>query len=326
MDPDGHSTMFKMISQRLAPAGQQGGNMEALPWLLLGFAAGAALIVGGRLLWHWWKKRCEQDVTEEDVMELVDTAEEQDVIDENQKEMISNIFEFDEVTAADVMTHRTDLVAVPAETTLVEAARIAAQEGRSRLPVYRRTMDDIIGILYIKDLLFLVEDQSCSARPVSDYMRSVMFVPEACRADELLRDFKKKHTQIAVVVDEYGGTSGLVTMEDILEEIVGNIQDEFDDEEEEMTRCEDGYLCDGSLQLEELFAAFGLELPEPEEDEEFETVSGLITQSLGRIPEPEESVELTYSGVLFRVLEVDSRRIAKVKCTRIEPEKAQESD
>ena len=325
MDPDGHSTMFRMITQRLAPAVRQGGEAGALPWLV-GFIAGAALVIGGRLLWRWWKKRCEQDVTEEDVMELVDTAEEQDVIDENQKEMISNIFEFDEVTAADMMTHRTDLVAVPADTPLVEAARIAAEEGRSRLPVYRRTMDDIIGMLYIKDLLFLVEDQSCSSRPVSEYMRSVMFVPEACRADELLREFRKKHTQIAVVVDEYGGTSGLVTMEDILEEIVGNIQDEFDDEEEEMTRCEDGYLCDGSLQLEELFTAFGLEMPEPEEDEEFETVSGLITQSLGRIPEPEEPVELTYSGLLFRVLAVDSRRIAKVKCTRIEPEDPQESD
>lgn len=333
MDPDGHSTLNPMVMllaalPALRQAPQTARPAVAVPWLLGGLAAGAAGVVLGQLAWHWWKKRREKDVTEEDVLELVDTAEEQDVIDENQKEMISNIFEFDDVTASDVMTHRTDLVAVPENTTLAEAARIAAEEGRSRLPVYQKTLDNIIGMLYVKDLLFLVQDRTRAESPVREFMRSVMFVPEACRAGELLRDFKRKHTQIAVVVDEYGGTSGLVTMEDILEEIVGNIQDEFDDEEEELTPCENGYLCDGSLELEELFAAFGLEPPEEQEEEEFETVSGLITQRLGRIPEPGEPVELDYNGLHFTVLEVDSRRIARVKCTRLpqtEPEKPEKS-
>lgn len=344
MDPDGQSTLFPTLGLAAAlmlpkafsaesfsaadfaaaqtmknPAEVSAGVSASNPlffWLCA--LGGAVLVVLVQLGWSWWKKRMTKDVTEEDVLELMDTAEEQSVIDENQKEMISNIFEFDDVTAGDVMTHRTDLVAVPEGTTLAEAAKVACEEGFSRLPVYQKTRDNITGILYVKDLLFLVRDQTEAGRTVQEYMRSVMFVPEACRAGELLRDFKKKHTQIAVVVDEYGGTSGLVTMEDILEEIVGNIQDEFDDEDEEMLPCEGGFLCDGSLELEELFGAFDLELPEEDEDEDFETVSGLITQSLGRIPEPGEPVEMEYNGVHFAVQEVDSRRIVKVKCTRVQ--------
>ncbi len=331
MDPDGHSTLTPLVfSASLAPlVFTSGTGTGAAPsagqgWAWLGGALlGAACLAAGQAALRWWKRHHDQDVTEEDVLELVDTAEEMSVIDENQKEMISNIVEFDDVTAVDVMTHRTDLVAVAENTTLAEAAALAAQEGRSRLPVYQKTLDNIIGMLYVKDLLFLVQDASKAARPVSEYMRSAMFVPEACRAGELLRDFKRKHTQIAVVVDEYGGTSGLVTMEDILEEIVGNIQDEFDDEEEAMTPCEGGYLCDGSLDLEELFAAFDLEVPEAEEDEEFETISGLITQRLGRIPEPGEQVVLEYGGIRFAVQEVDARRIVKVQCTLL-PQQVEE--
>lgn len=172
----------------------------------------------------------------------------------------------------------------------------------------------------------MAQDPSAAGSPVQDYMRSVMFVPEACRAGELLRDFKRKHAQIAVVVDEYGGTSGLVTMEDILEEIVGNIQDEFDDEEEAMQPMEGGWLCDGSLELEELFGAFDLPLPQLDEDEDFETISGLITQRLGRIPEPDEAVELEYGGIHFAVEQVDARRIVKVRCTGPVPAAAAKED
>ncbi len=330
MDPDGHSTLFALggAAPRFAPEAAAAGEFSPL-WLIVGIVIGVAAVLFIRLVWHVWKLRRDKDVTYEDVLDLVDTAEEQDVIDEDQKEMISNIVEFDEVTAADVMTHRTDLVAVAADTTLAEAASIAVEEGRSRLPVYQKTMDNVVGILYVKDLLFLVQDRARAEAPVSEHMRSVMFVPEACPAGELLREFRRKHTQIAVVVDEYGGTSGLVTMEDILEEIVGNIQDEFDDEDEELIRTEDGYLCDGALDLEELFSAFELELPEEDEDEEFATVSGLLTQRLGRIPEPDEHVEIAYNGVIFTVLEVDSRRITKVKCVRDpeaeEPEEKEET-
>ncbi len=326
MDPDGRSTLYPIVElMKKAPAETGAATAPGL-WLLLGIVAGAALTVLVLRIIFWVKKHREKDVTQEDVLELMDTAEEQDVIDENQREMISNIVELEEVTAADVMTHRMDLTAVPESTTLAEAARIATEEGRSRLPVYQKTLDNITGMLYIKDLLFLVQDPAGAENPVREHMRSVMFVPESCRAGELLLDFKRKHTQIAVVVDEYGGTSGLVTMEDILEEIVGNIQDEFDDEEEELAPCEDGYLCDGALTLDEVFKAFDMERPEPEEDEDFETVSGLITHVLGRIPEPGEPVEQDYGGLHFQVLQVESRRIAKVKCTRLPEMESEEDD
>ncbi|MBQ8611215.1 MAG: HlyC/CorC family transporter [Oscillospiraceae bacterium] len=329
MDPDGRSTLYPIAELvRLAPAENAVKAPFPAGWLLLGVLIGAAVAVGALLLAYWLKKRREKDVTQEDVLELMDTAEEQAVIDENQKEMISNIVELEEVTAADVMTHRMDLIAVTENTVLAEAARIAIEEGRSRLPVYQKTLDNITGMLYVKDLLFLVQDPADADKPVRDFMRSVMFVPESCRAGELLLDFKRKHSQIAVVVDEYGGTSGLVTMEDILEEIVGNIQDEFDDEEEELAPCEDGYLCDGALTLDEVFDAFDMERPEPDEDEDedFETVSGLITHVLGRIPEPNEAVEQDYGGIHFQVLEVDSRRITKVKCTRLPDEQTEDED
>ncbi len=325
MDPDGRSTLYPIAVQLRAPAEAAEAISPAF-WLVLGVLIGVVLAGLAVLAALWAKKRREKDVTQEDVLELVDTAEEQDLIDENQKEMISNIVEFEDVTAADVMTHRMDLIAVAESTTLAEAARIAVEEGRSRLPVYRKTMDNIVGMLYIKDLLFLIQDPTGAESPVREHMRSVMFVPEACRAGELLLDFKRKHTQIAVVVDEYGGTSGLVTMEDILEEIVGNIQDEFDDEEEELAPCEDGYICDGALAVEEAFDAFDLEMPEPAEDEEFESVSGLITHMLGRIPEPGEEVAQSYGGLLFTVLEVDARRIVKVKCTRMPETETEEED
>ncbi|MEG0168349.1 MAG: transporter associated domain-containing protein, partial [Ruthenibacterium sp.] len=190
------------------------------------------------------------------------------------------------------------------------------ERGFSRIPVYRKSMDDIVGILYAKDLFALWNGAKADCA-VSAFMRPAMFVPEACRARELLIEFKVKHTQIAVVVDEYGGTSGLVTMEDILEEIVGNIQDEFDDEEEDIVRCPDGLIAAGNADLEDVFDALSVDIPEEMEDENFDSVGGLVIDRFGRIPASGEEVAISYSRILFTVLEVDDRRVAKVKCTVI---------
>ena len=145
-------------------------------------------------------------------------------------------------------------------------------------------------------------------------------MPEACRARELLLEFRRKHTQIAVVVDEYGGTSGLVTMEDVLEEIVGNIQDEYDNEEEDLVADGDGFIATGAADLEDLFEAFDLELPEPDEDDpdDIDTVGGLVIDRLGRIPDENEHAQVHYGGVVFTVLKASERRIEKVRCTREE--------
>ena len=269
----------------------------------------------------------QSDVTEEDVLSFVDDVEEHDLIDESQKKMITNIFELDDVTAGDVMTHRTEIVSVEENTPAADAVRLSLEHGFSRLPVYRKSLDDIVGILYVKDLFALWDTPEKAQAPVSRFMRGAMFVPEACRAQELLVDFKVKHTQIAVVVDEYGGTSGLATMEDVLEEIVGNIQDEFDNEDEDLVATEDGFVAAGSADLEEVFEAFGLEPPDEDEDGEadFDTVGGLIIDRLGRIPAAGEDVTLEYGGLEFTVLEVEDRRVGKVKCTRA-PELNPEND
>lgn len=255
---------------------------------------GAPLAAPAKLVFKALGLSAQSDVTEEDVLSFVDDVEEHDLIDESQKKMITNIFELDDVTAGDVMTHRTEIVSVEENTPAADAVRLSLEHGFSRLPVYRKSLDDIVGILYVKDLFALWDTPEKAQAPVSRFMRGAMFVPEACRAQELLVDFKVKHTQIAVVVDEYGGTSGLATMEDVLEEIVGNIQDEFDNEDEDLVATEDGFVAAGSADLEEVFEAFGLEPPDEDEDGEadFDTVGGLIIDRLGRIPAAGEDVTL----------------------------------
>ena len=288
---------------------------------------GAPLAAPAKLVFKALGLSAQSDVTEEDVLSFVDDVEEHDLIDESQKKMITNIFELDDVTAGDVMTHRTEIVSVEENTPAADAVRLSLEHGFSRLPVYRKSLDDIVGILYVKDLFALWDTPEKAQAPVTRFMRGAMFVPEACRAQELLVDFKVKHTQIAVVVDEYGGTSGLATMEDVLEEIVGNIQDEFDNEDEDLVATEDGFVAAGSADLEEVFEAFGLEPPDEDEDGEadFDTVGGLFIDRLGRIPAAGEDVTLEYGGLEFTVLEVEDRRVGKVKCTRA-PELNPEND
>ena len=247
---------------------------------------------------------------------MVDESEEHDVIDEGQKEMITNIFELADVTAGDIMTHRTELVAVPDTAAAHDVVELSLAEGVSRIPVYRKTLDDIEGIVYVKDLFTLWNKPGEGARPAREFVRSAMFVPESCRARELLIELRAKHAQIAVVVDEYGGTSGVVTMEDVLEEIVGNIQDEFDNEEEDLVRTEDGLVAAGSADIDDVFDALGLALPPESEDDErdFDTVGGLVTDRLGRIPSPGEAVQVEWGGAAFTVLEAGERRVNKVLC------------
>ena len=253
-------------------------------------------------------------VTEEEILDLVDDAEEGSFIDETQKEMISAVFELDDLEAGEIMTHRTEMEAVEETTPARQIIATALEKGFSRFPVYRKNLDDVVGILHIKDLLVLVEHPGEEDEPVSRYMRSAMFVPESCHARELLLEFKQKHTQIAVVVDEYGGTAGIITMEDILEEIVGSIQDEFDNEEEELTAVDGGFETDGSTDLDDIFEEFDLDPPEREEYEDFDSVGGMILQRLGRFPAPNEEIVVTYGGVEFTVLSSGERRIERVLC------------
>ena len=264
-------------------------------------------------------------VTEEDLYDLVDDAGEQDLIDTAQKDMITNIFDLSDATAGDVMTHRTEVNALSDHACCREAVEMVLASGNSRLPVYRKSIDDVVGILYVKDLLRLFSSQELLQKPVVQFVRPAMYVPESRPAAELLKDFKKQHTQIAIVMDEYGGTAGIVTMEDILEEIVGDIQDEYDQEEADFVATENGFLLDGALDLEDAFKAFGLECPEPEEGDEFETIGGLISDRLGHIPSQDEQATVEWGGLRFTVVKVGERRIQKVACSLL-PAQAPEKE
>lgn len=298
--------------------GKVKGRVKQTDGFTLARLLGAPLAAPAKLMFGALGLSAQPDVTEEDVLSYVDDVEERELIDESQRKMIANIFELDDVTAGDVMTHRTEIVGVEEATPAVEAMRLASEHGRSRLPVYRGSLDEVVGILYIKDLFVLWDAPERAGAPVREFMRGAMFVPESCRARELLVDFKRKHTQIAVVVDEYGGTSGLATMEDVLEEIVGNIQDEFDHEDGDLVPEGDGFVAEGSADLERVFEAFGMEPPDEDADGEadFDSVGGLIIDRLGRIPAADEAVTVEYGGLRFTAREVEERRVVKVKCTR----------
>ena len=263
----------------------------------------------------------EQDVTEEDIRMMVDEG----TIEEGQKEMINNVFEFDDITADVIMTHRTEITALEkSEVSLRSALKIATEQGYSRIPVYEDDIDKIIGIVYVKDLLTYIKDGAVSDGDILNTMRQPLYVPESIRCRDLFHEMKVKKMQLAVVLDEYGGTSGIITMEDILESIVGNIQDEYDDEEEEIKTCDDGsFLFDGTVLLDDVKKVLNFEI---EEDIDYDTLGGFIISLLGRIPSEDETLSVSYKNVTFEVLLVEDRRIAKVKATVSEPEEKIEEE
>ena len=253
----------------------------------------------------------EKAVTEEEILLMVDAVNETGAIEESQKEMINNVFEFDDLTVSDVMTHRTNIVAVEKSASVYELVNISMSEGFSRIPVYDDSIDNIIGIIVIKDLLVLVNTTSKTNATVSDFMREPMYVPQTNHCGELLKEFTAKKTQIAVVVDEYGGTAGLVSMEDLLESIVGNIQDEYDDEAEEQIKIDENtYEISGMADPEEIFSELGITLPE---NHYYDTMGGFIVDILGHIPNEGELPTVTYQNAIFKVLKIEDKRIEKLR-------------
>ena len=275
---------------------------------------GAPLAAPAKLVFKALGLSAQSDVTEEDVLSFVDDVEEHDLIDESQKKMITNIFELDDVTAGDVMTHRTEIVSVEENTPAADAVRLSLEHGFSRLPVYRKSLDDIVGILYVKDLFALWDTPEKAQAPVSRFMRGAMFVPEACRAQELLVDFKVKHTQIAVVVDEYGGTEGLVTMEDLLEAIVGKIDDGHDEDGGIVQLSDNCWELDGEAEVDDVEHLLGSDLFE---NDDSETLNGFITNMLGRIPVQGEVIPLRSDEWLCTILAANRRCIERLKIERV---------
>lgn len=254
-----------------------------------------------------------EEVTEEEIRMMIDVGNESGTIEQSEKDMLHNIFDFDDRIVDEIMTHRTEITAIDIDTPLNEIIDIALEEGYSRIPVYDDDLDNIVGILYIKDLLKLVLEQSTENFRVTDYMRSALYIPETNRCKDLFKEFQKTKIQMAVIVDEYGGTSGIVTMEDLIESIVGNIQDEYDDEEEEITLISDNlYKIDGMFALDKIERLFNIKFSE-DEDYDYDTLSGYITGFLGRIPSKDEHPVVTVDNVDFKVLNVEEHRITAVQ-------------
>ncbi len=265
----------------------------------------------------------EEELTEEEIRMMVDVGGEKGVIEDVQKEMINNIFEFDDIDAGDIMTHRTDVVAADVnDTTLEEFMALAIEHGRSRIPLYDEDIDNIVGIVYVKDLLKYVGKDVKVKGILKSIMREPYFIPESKACGELFKEMSSKRIQMAVVVDEYGGTAGIITLEDIVEAIMGNIQDEYDQEDEEILKIDDNtFTVDGTIDIEEIDELIGKELP----DGDYETLAGFIMDELQCIPKDGEMNEVIFENIKFTVLSVEDRRIEKIK-VEITPEETAETD
>jgi putative hemolysin len=254
----------------------------------------------------------DEDVTEEEIRMMVDVGEERGSIQEDEKMMINNIFDFDTKTVSDIMTHRTNIVGIPAGASFQEVIDIVNLEKYTRFPVYEHS-DHITGTLHVKELVKYMEHCDENSFELREVTREPYFVPESRKIDDLFKDMQKDKVHLAIVIDEYGGTAGLVTSEDLLEEIVGNIFDEYDEEERSGIQQvdEQTFLLDGNLPLDDVEDRFRLNLP----IDEYETLSGFMIGQLGRIPSAEESVTIVMDGVTFEKVEMDRKRISTVKAT-----------
>lgn len=282
----------------------------------------------GRMLtgrWHDTEDDFFATITEEDLRTYVDASEEEGVLKEEEKEMIYSIFDLGDTLAREIMVPRIDIVAVEADQSPREVMRKIMDAGHSRVPVYLDTIDNIVGILYVKDLLRLWLDSEEEPHTIRGLQREVYYVPESKPVSDLLRELQRKRVHIAIVVDEYGGTAGLVTIEDVLEEIVGEIQDEHDAEEFYLQRLsENEYIFSGRMDLDDINDEMGLKLPTDESD----TLGGLVYNSLGRIPQAGDVIDggvFDVFDVRLTVLAVDGRRVKTVKLERF-PEQGDEPE
>ena len=260
-----------------------------------------------------------EQVSEDEIRLMVDMGEESGAIESAEKEMIENVFEFNNMTAEDVMVHRTDMVVIWQEDTPEQIMATIRENGLSRFPVCGEDIDDVLGILNARD--YLLSASPDGAPELGKLLRSAYFVPEAVKTDVLFRDMQRQKVHMAIVVDEYGGTSGLVTMEDLLEELVGEIYDEFDDpEEQDIVKTGDNlWRISGSAPMESVCEELGIELPE---DEEYDTLGGLVFSRLSVIPEEGSRPQVDALGLHIEVQEIAERRVVRALVSKL-PEEAE---
>lgn len=260
------------------------------------------------------------DVTEEEIISMVNEGHEQGVLLASEAEMITNIFEYGDKEAKDIMTHRNQIIAIDGDTPLKEAIRFMLSEKNSRYPVYEENIDHVIGILHLKDAMRIHDKDArinIPIRKIKGLLREVKVIPETRNIDALFKMMQSSKTQMVIVIDEYGQTEGLIAMEDILEEIVGNILDEYDEDEKYIEqKSEDEYVIEGKTPLKELEEKLGISFDE----EEFETLNGFLISKLDRIPEEDEEFSVDVEGYNFKILSVENKMIASVLVTKL-PEK-----
>lgn len=267
-----------------------------------------------------WLRRDKGEQLADEIMAMVEEGEESGAIEQNEKELIENIFEFNSMTADDVMRHRTDMVALALDDDDKTILETIQSSGLSRFPVYQEDIDDVVGILSTRD--YLLNRSQKEPQPLEKLLRPAYFVPQSVRADVLFRDMQNRKIHMALVVDEYGGTSGLLTLEDLLEELVGKIYDEFDpQEEQEIIQLSDSqWRVSGSADLEDLAQAMGVELPEEELEElDCDTVGGLVFALLPVIPEDGSRPVVEAMGLRIRVEELCERRVEWALVEKLEP-------
>lgn len=251
----------------------------------------------------------DKSVTEEEIRMMVDVGSESGNIEDTEKKMIENVFEFNDKEVSEIMTHRKRIVSLPIDAEYAEVMKIAMDEKFTRIPVYRDTIDDIVGILNIKDLLGVTAPDANNPFVLSKIIRDPLVVHETRKISSLFGEMKTSGMQMAVIVDEYGGTMGICTIEDMLEELVGNITDEYDDEEQDLVRLSNGdYIVAGDTTLSDLEDVIGIELT----DDEYDTIAGLVISLLDRVPEEREHPEVQYKNLDIKVLKVEENAISKV--------------
>lgn len=250
----------------------------------------------------------QETVTEEEIKMMIDEGEEKGTIEQEEKEMLNNVFEFNDIITSEVMTHRIDVYAIDINSNIEDIIKELDEYKYSRIPVYDDTIDEIKGILYVKDLLKYFANKKNVK--IKNIMREAYFVTETKPINDLFKELQKNKIQMAIVVDEYGGTSGIVTMEDILEEIVGNIFDEYDDVEYEYKKIDDNtYLIDGGLGINDVKKILKVNIPEGD----YETLSGYLLDLIGRVPEDEENPVIETENVIYKIEKLEDRRILWVK-------------
>ena len=277
-------------------------------WFMVTIVRGIMKLLG------WQPDQVEENVTEEEIMSMVNEGHEQGVIEAGEAEMITNIFEFGDKEAGDIMIHRTAMVVLDGELTLAQAMDQMLKSRNSRFPVYGEDIDDIIGIVHIRDVVACMgrEPENTVLKEARGLLREPLFIPEVCNIDQLFSEMQSTKNHMVIVVDEYGQTAGLITMEDILEEIVGNIWDEYDVAEELIIKNSDGsFTLQGLAPLEDVAEALQIQFPE-EEEEEIDTINGFLISQLDRIPREGERPVVVYEGYRFQVEKVENNRILTI--------------